>query len=253
MGWNYIIATTARTGSFLLCEGLAATGIAGVPQEYGSLEDIETWRDFCGCSNHAEYFFRFSDLCRTPNGVFGAKFMWLQFVSWGHEARQYLRSDRSTPDLLRTVVGPFRVIRLIRRDIVRQAISWVRAQASGEWSRGRTASVCTTNVRITDYDSDVLQRAVRLLQRYNRDWEAGLALFGAPVLNVFYEDLSTAYPETIARVLDFCGLDWNGELRAPVLTRQADAITEEWLERAKTDLDLGFEIAPLDGVRSQEL
>src|ERR1700740_727846 len=128
---NYIIGTTPRTGSFLLCEGLNGTGICGAPQEYAAPEDVTTWHDFHSCRLHMEYFFRFPDICKTKNGVFGAKLMWLQFVAWGRDARRYLRLDMSTPDILRRIVGPICVIRLVRRNILRQAISWIRAQSTG--------------------------------------------------------------------------------------------------------------------------
>jgi trehalose 2-sulfotransferase len=231
MGKNYIIATTPRTGSFLLCEGLNATRIAGRPQEYGARDDTGTWRDFCGCSTHAEYFFRFPDLCRSGNGVFGAKMMWIQFVCWGRDARLYMRSGKSTPDLLQTVVGPVQMVRLVRRDTVRQAVSWLRAQATGVWSKRENDSSGT--VEGPAYDSASLRRAVQMLERQSQNWDAALSLVDVPVLTIAYEDLAASYRETVARVLDFLELPWSGALPEPVLQRQADAVTEEWVRRAQ--------------------
>jgi LPS sulfotransferase NodH len=239
MTGSYLIATTPRTGSFLLCEGLAATGLAGVPQEYAAPEDVASWRDFHGCTTHAEYFFRFPDLCRTPNGVFGAKLMWPQYVAWGRDARHYLRSNMSTPDIIRTLTGPPHVVRLVRRDVLRQAISWVRAQATGVWSRRRGAPV-SAGRGLPEYDPVLLRQAVNRLEHQNRNWEAAFSLSDSPTLTVVYEDLTEAYVATVARVLDFLGLPWDAKLPEPSLSRQADDITEHWVERAQHDLVPGL-------------
>jgi trehalose 2-sulfotransferase len=202
---NYIIATIPRTGSFLMCEGLQATGIAGLPQEYGAPEDIATWRNFHGYSTHAEYFFRFPNLCRTPNGVFGAKLMWSQFVAWGRDARHYLHNKKSTPDIICAMVGAVHVIRLVRRDIVRQAISWVRARETSTWSRQEGDPVTSSGTVPPRYNSTVLQQAIEEIERQNQYWEAALSLFDAPILTVSYEDLAASYRAIIAQICKF----WN--------------------------------------------
>lgn len=233
---NYIIAATPRTGSFLLCEGLSATGIAGIPQEYAAPEDFSSWHGFHGCSTHAEYFFRFPELCRTSNGVFGAKLMWLQYVAWGRDARRYLGSDASTPDIIRRMTGPLHVIRLIRRDRLRQAISWVRAQSTGVWSRKQGDPAGPGDTSPVEYDAVALREALLRLERQNQNWDAELTRLNAPTLTVFYEDLAAAYRRTVAEVLDFIALPCKVELPEPKLRRQADEITEEWVERARVDL-----------------
>jgi LPS sulfotransferase NodH len=219
-----------------LCEGLSATGIAGIPQEYAAPEDISIWHDFHGCSTHAEYFFRFPELCKTSNGVFGAKLMWLQYMAWGRDARYYLRSGMSTPDIIRRMTGRLHVIRLMRRDNLRQAISWVRAQSTGIWSRRQGDPIELGDTRPPKYDVVALRQALLRLKRQNQNWDALLPQLNAPTVTVFYEDLAATYRTTVAEVLDFIGLPWNAELPEPKLKPQADEITEEWVERARYDL-----------------
>jgi trehalose 2-sulfotransferase len=236
---NYIIATTPRTGSYLLCEGLNATGVAGYPQEYASPDDITTWKDFYGFSTHIEYFFNFPNLCRTPNKVFGAKLMWLQFIALGCDARHYLHSDRSTPDIIRTLVGPIHIVRLVRRDILRQAISWIRAQTTGIWSQKEDDFAAFENTNCPDYDASVLQVAIEKIHDQNRSWDAALSLFEASILNIAYEDLAMDYQGTVSRVLDFLELPQVNNLPKPLLKKQSDEITEEWVKRASHDLNFG--------------
>jgi LPS sulfotransferase NodH len=233
---SYIIATTPRTGSFLLCEGLRATGIAGRPQEYADAEDVRTWRDHHGCLSHREFFGRFPELCRTPNGVFGAKLMWLQFVAWGRDARRYLSTDMSTLEVIRTMAGPLHIVHLVRGDVLRQAVSWLRAQATGIWSRRQGEPLAEEGGGLPPYDAERLRDAIMRLQAQNHHWDAVLALMDAPRMTVHYEALAAGYPGAVARVLEFLGMRWEGRLPQPVLQRQADEITEEWVERGRRDL-----------------
>ena len=195
-----------------------------------------SWRDFHGFTRHAEYFFRFLDLCRTPNGVCGVKLMWLQFLAWESDARRYLRSGTSTQSLFRGMTGQLHVVRLVRRDTLRQAISWVRAQQTGVWSRHRTEHVRASNQTLS-YDPVVLKEAVDRLNHQNSSWEEVLSQWRVPKLVIVYEELATEYTATIARVLEFLGLPVGRVSRElPVLAKQSDEITEEWVARALCDL-----------------
>jgi hypothetical protein len=45
---SYVLCGTPRSGSTLLCEMLAATGVAGRPNSYFRQEDVEAWADAWG-------------------------------------------------------------------------------------------------------------------------------------------------------------------------------------------------------------
>lgn len=220
----------------MLCEGLERTGIAGYPQEYAPRDDTATWRDFHCFAQHVEYFYRFPSLCRTSNGVVGVKLMWNQFSAWGLDICSYLRVDYSPSEAIRLMIGPFRVIRLIRRDRLRQAISWIRARHSGVWSH-RFRSPKNLQGGAPAYDASAILDAIGQLDEQNRAWDAHIESIGAPALTIFYEDLAADYWGTVEAVTRVLGLGQMAPQRgSPVLARQADAVTEEWVARARADL-----------------
>jgi len=232
---SYIIATTPRTGSWLLCGSLRATGVAGRPGEYGPAGETATWHDFHGFRTHREYFSHFPALSRTPNGVIGVKLIWYQFVSWGVEGRGYLASDLSTPELIRSIIGPFHVVRLTRKDRLRQAISLVRALQTGVWSR--TSENSAARHVPARYDPQEIERSLLNIQRQEQCWETLLTLIDRPTLRLTYEEVAADHVVACRRVLDFLGLHWRGDPQDPVLQSQTDQLTEEWLQRARRDID----------------
>jgi len=238
MASAYLIATTPRTGSSLLCEGLSASGVAGFPEEYCSAEDSATWRDYAGCSSHIEYFDRYVQRGRSRNGVFGAKLMWLQFLTWGGDARRYLGATGATPDIVRSLTGPYSVVRLSRNDRLRQAVSFVRAGLTSEWARRKTDRDCPADWPA--YDADLIRSMMELIDRHEHSWDAMLQTFDGPVFRITYEALERDYRGTVKDVLTFLGLKATRAIPDPVLTRQADDTTEDWVDRARADLNTPY-------------
>ena len=52
---SYLICATNRSGSFLLCEALKNTGVAGQPEEYFWRNDEPFWKERWGVSSYADY------------------------------------------------------------------------------------------------------------------------------------------------------------------------------------------------------
>lgn len=230
----YLIAATPRTGSSLLCEGLAASGVAGFPREYCSAEDTATWCDYAGCTSHFAYFERFVEQGRSENGVFGAKLMWLQFLTWGGDARRYRGCTGETLDIIRSLIGPFAVVRLSREDRLRQAVSFVRAGLTGQWSRRRTDMEGPAQWPV--YDADEIRSIARLIDSHEDSWEVAMQAFDGPIFRTTYEALESDYRGTVSDVLTFLELKPIRSIPDPVLTRQADGMTDKWVARARADL-----------------
>jgi LPS sulfotransferase NodH len=242
---SYIIATSPRTGGWLLCEALSRLEIAGRPGEYGAREEPALWKNLYGFSDHEAYFRALHSIYATPNGVAGIKLMWYQFAELGRDGRRYFDCPDSAIDITRRLLGPFRVIRLQRRNRLRQAISLVRAHWSGIWS---SAGPPPKNRPGEVYDSGRIATAMAAIKRQDDSWESALMLFEAEVFRVVYEDLAADYTVWTGAAARFLGLDPDmSRLPAkPFVQRQADEVTEEWVARAKKDLDPALlEMAPV--------
>jgi LPS sulfotransferase NodH len=84
---SYLVCASPRSGTELLCRGLAATGVAGRPREYFLAEDpakLPDWRFWeegpyaagHDVSDRESYLTLVYRLGSTPNGMFGAKIHW---------------------------------------------------------------------------------------------------------------------------------------------------------------------------------
>src|SRR5690348_3164375 len=77
----YIICTSPRSGSTLLCRGLANTGKAGTPDEYFERpgENMAYWMCRFGVRDQSQFVNQVVEATSTPNGVFGVKLHWTAY------------------------------------------------------------------------------------------------------------------------------------------------------------------------------
>jgi len=123
---SYIIATTVRTGSYLLCEALDYTNVAGRPSETLNLELRPSYSREWGLPSDAslaEYVRALRKQGTSPNGVFGIKIH-------GHHidplAKEWCFLGPAH-EVLQELFPGARYIYLHRRDRRAQAISFYRA------------------------------------------------------------------------------------------------------------------------------
>jgi len=121
---TYFICTAPRSGSFLLADGLTATGIAGRPQEYFDKSFEGYWRERLRIRSNDEYLPKLLDDATTGNGVCGAKVLWYQLQNL---VALLGSTDLSIAGMQATVAEAFpnlQYIWLVRRDKVAQAVSY---------------------------------------------------------------------------------------------------------------------------------
>jgi LPS sulfotransferase NodH len=232
---SYIIAATPRSGSFLLCEAIHRTGMAGYPQEYAVAEEVQTWRDYHRCSAHVQYFHQFVARGSTSNGIFGAKLMWTQVLGLCEDIRRYLYvREGSRHEVLCRLVGEVSYVALLRRDRLRQAISLVRAMQTNIWSRKRGELDSTPPVT---YDRGAIEWALRKIDHEKASWDAHIRESGTIPLAIYYEDFGDDSREVVGQIVR-----WLGAGEPPVsaprrsLVRQSDEITDEWVQRYLSEL-----------------
>jgi trehalose 2-sulfotransferase len=124
--FRYVILSTPRSGSELLCAYLRQRGI-GVPSEYFGTENLAE-RLGCREGDHGivfpRYLHRLEAKRTTPSGIFGLKL---------HPGQLEALFEKNTELAIR-VLGHFnRIVVLRRRDKVLQAISLMRARLTGQY------------------------------------------------------------------------------------------------------------------------
>jgi LPS sulfotransferase NodH len=221
---SYLVCSIPRSGSTLLCDLLAATGVAGAPIEVFHPDFMRVLARRWGTETTEAYVGQLLARKTGPNGVFGAKAHWAQYHPLFGEADP------------RTVLPNLRVILMSRRDRLRQAVSWVRALQTLRWhSGGRERSE-----REASYDPAHISRKVDRIGREEDAWRGLFERHGIESHLVVYEELVADQSGTVSDALEFIGVEPRSDLRAlpPPLERQADALSEQWVERYRAETDV---------------
>jgi len=258
---TYLVLASQRSGSTLLVESLRATGVAGEPQEFfqylpntsqspqprewfagvddesilslldpfdpgkPDLAPPEIWRDYI------------RTVGRTPNGVWGGKLMWNQTPLLLDRAGGLPdRPDPSASGLraaIRDVVGeePL-LIYVYRPDVVSQAVSFWRAVQTRVW-RGRPDPV--RDARAT-YHADAIAHVITMLRNQEDGWRTWFAEENVKPMEIPYPVLWRNLTQVVGDILESLGLD-RRLAPEPVLERQADKRSDEWVDRYRADAE----------------
>jgi LPS sulfotransferase NodH len=229
---TYIIASTMRTGSYLLCEGLEATGRAGHPREIFCPERRE---DYAGQWKlppdivFDEFVRSAIEKSTTENGILGMKIH-------GHHVEPLARECgwAGAPwQVLRWIFPAAKYIRLRRRNRRAQAISWYRAVVTNQWWRIPGVEDWDLTGKEPEFNGAEIRRLEIELERQEKAWDNFFAAGPVEVMAMDYETLSLDYRGEVARTLAFIGEDPNlaKDLPEPRMVRQGDNLSEEWQRR----------------------
>jgi LPS sulfotransferase NodH len=232
---SYVICAVQRSGSFLLCESLKNTGLAGIPEEYfldGRLWKDEWWiRQYSGASQLDFLRFVF-EKGTTANGVFGIKIMWNYFYKMIHTLQELTDFEgMSSPQLTKVLFSEPQYIWIVRRDKVRQAVSWAIAGQTGVygWPKGETPTL----KQEPGFDFNFIDNLYGLILAGEAGWADFFKASEVEPFKVVYEELVEAYEQTALDILEFLHVAYPekmmfGERR---LQKQSGPLNEEWAER----------------------
>src|ERR1700721_3947051 len=131
---SYLICATPRTGSYLLCDALRSTGMAGNPTEYFSYSYEKHWSQVWGAKDLDSYLRHVLDSTTTPNGIFGVKSHPWQFDYFVRKLAgraPVLYAER--PAILAKWFPDLKYVWLKRRNKLRQAISYAKCLQTNVW------------------------------------------------------------------------------------------------------------------------
>jgi LPS sulfotransferase NodH len=234
----YVICTSPRTGSTLLCRGLANTGRAGAPDEFFDrpAENLAYWMRRFAISNQSEFASKIIDATSTPNGVFGVKLHWTAYPDM-HQAfadsltpRLVDARNRSLNELLHERFSMVRYIWLRRLDKVAQGISHFRAVRSGLWEIPRGQHAAKSGVgESLEFDFQAIDHCVAWAAEYDRQWRHHFRRQALTPLEIVYEAFVDSYDPTLRKILDYLGVSHADLPTAePQLERMADRQSLEW-------------------------
>jgi len=239
----YMICTSPRSGSTLLCRLLAATGCAGLPDSHFHRPELAAWLKAYGLS-HTDFTSNQSALKAIfaaaiergsgATGLFGLRMQRGSFDFFMQQLTLLHPDARTDTDRIAAAFGQTRFIHLTRLDKLAQAISLVKAQQTGLWHRAADASELerTSTPRPPVYDADAIRRAVSEVTELESAWTEWFDQQSISALRITYEDLSSDATTALSKVLDALGLDPAlAEGIQPPVAQLADATNADWAGR----------------------
>ncbi len=245
---SYWIWFTPRTGSTLLCKGLESTGVAGKPGEFFDLPEENSLSNYHHVNTYEALWEKLWRESVTPNGILGVKYS-LYRSSYDKLAGEIISLRNLTGitpldwQVWSDLFPDCRHIFLSRRNKVRLAVSWWKAIQDNQWHRKKE--------KVPKYGPDFYEgkynfnALLHLLKESNLREAATQEFFdynGIQPLTIIYEDFVCHYKETITSILRHLGLQDEAVSIAPKFyAPTADAVTEEWVQRFRGDLQKGWE------------
>jgi LPS sulfotransferase NodH len=228
-----------RSGSQLLCDALEQTGVAGIPGEHfwHFWDDPEmTILRHYGVADQYALLAHIRRAGSTPNGVFALKIGPHMDYVLGCIRAAYPEAQGKR-DALDRLFPNLQLIHLSRADKVRQAVSHWKAIQSRQWTLRRDDNP----VRVADelYNLNAIDTLAMQAARHDAYWQETFAELNLKPHAVIYEDLQSDFDATMRRVFDFLDLAPRITASPPRVVKQADEISERWVERYRQDKQAG--------------
>src|SRR4051812_3152078 len=253
---SYLVCATPRSGSTLLCELLASTGVAGRPTEpferlratdlprqpreyFEDLDAPEVFEHLApsepGTARpdgaFAERLPGILEEGTTPNGVFGAKVMWGYLPDLLVGIRQLPQANgRHAAQALAAVFPALRFVQVLRRDKVAQAVSLWTAVQTAQWRDEGDGG----GHHEPEYVFRGIDHLVNQLAAQERAWARWFAAAAIEPLTVVYEDLADDQRGIVGDVLDALDLE-RVDVAGARMRRQATGRSLEWAARYQAD------------------
>jgi trehalose 2-sulfotransferase len=196
---SYLICSSPRTGSNLLCTALWKTQMAGRPFEYLQPAAIAAYGRRIGAPRFAtplEYLRLLYAQRTTPNGVFGLKLHFWEFNA-------YFQNTSDKHKLLRSFDH---IIVLGRRNKLAQAISRTRALATGAWFALNNVEAAEIRRRPVRYDAAAIAKSLAVCVADDAGWRSTIEGFALEHHRVHYEELVEDFSSQISNVLTYLNL-----------------------------------------------
>jgi LPS sulfotransferase NodH len=246
---SYIICTTPRSGSTLLCGLLAATGKSGNPDSHFHTTSISSWLktyklskdDYTSDRDAVHAVFQAAHKNGTGNTrLFGLRLQRGSFDFFIQQAGILYPNANSDLERIEAAFGATLFIHLTRPNKLDQAISREKAIQTGLWHRAADGTELERLSAPKDpvYDPERIAYHIAELTELDEAWNNWFAKEGLIPFRASYDALSADPKYVLAQILDKLGLD--GKIAhdiSPPVTKLADATNQIWSERFLTERD----------------
>lgn len=226
VNFKYAICCGHRTGSNLLGEALYGSGLAGDPMEYFNQRFLKFYASKQGGKlNYKTYLEEMRRRRTSPNGVFGINVKFDQLRSCFGENWNFARQ---------LIINNDYIVYLYRRDKLRQAISTYIGQQRDVFNIPSDVSdeEVAKLVNSVTFDPRAIAGTLQGLLRIDQSW---LNMFKNNELEyetLAYEDFTSDYEGSVARVLEKCGVPAGKHvIPEQPLKKIANSKNEEFRER----------------------
>ena len=243
----YVICTSPRSGSTLLCHLLRETGVAGWPGSHFHEPSLDAWLDAYNLKRDAFDSHLDAVTAAVAAGVahgkgqtdlFGLRLQRHSF-DFFTEQMAILYPDQST-DMARIepAFGKTLFVHLTRANKLDQAISYVKAQQTGLYHMAPDGTVIESLSEPKEpvYDHAAIADRHAACVRMDEEWQAWFAQEGIAPLTVTYDGLSADPHGTVARILGALGIAYRipADAKVPV-AKLADGVNAEWAARFRAE------------------
>ena len=245
----YIICTTPRSGSTLLCRLLASTGKTGNPDSfYHKPRFMAEWAAEWGLAKKGgespvafdrAYLAGALEAGRAGTDIFGMRLQYEYLPLLSKTLDQIYPGFKTDANRFKQAFGDPLYIHLSRSDKVAQAVSLVRAEQSGLWHLNADGTDYERVGRAQEpsYDFNRLHREVIELAKEDQAWSEWFIDQEIEPYRISYELLSERPGDTLQGVCHALGANPAGIADiTPNLAKLSDAINEEWIRRYKSDI-----------------
>ncbi|MBE7384565.1 MAG: sulfotransferase [Leptolyngbya sp. SIO1E4] len=240
---SYIVCSTGRSGSTLLCRTLAQSKLCGNPQEYfhhrtikqlGLKGDLEKFKEYCHSILQEG---------TTSNGVFGIKMHWWQMSEFLKIAKKIPAfKEKSELEILNTFFPNPKFVYIWRQDMVAQAVSTTIALQTDVWEkRARDDSYEMTAKAVAPKDGGTKDIEFQPLKIYkweenfkdqNKRWLAFLQENELNYHEVINESLVSDFENKMKAVIEFLEIDGIDENSLKAATKkQSTSTNRKFIQR----------------------
>ena len=240
---GYVICTTPRSGSTLLCRLLENTGVAGIPESYFHRPSIAAWANGVGLDPNqpaqlGDIIDAIAKAGRGPTDLFGLRLQRHSFAFFMDQLEQYVPNESSDAARLHATFGRLRYIHLTRKGKTHQAISAIKAQQTGLWHKapdGREIERLSPPTPLK-YDALAIGAKKAELKLADAAWEAWFEDQNITPMRITYEELEKDSLGILTDVLVYLECDPHTARGISIPTaRLADEISQIWAQRFDAD------------------